>query len=486
MSSRSKILVVDDEPKAILLLRNLLTPEGYEVIAATSGPEALGLAAQATPDVVLLDVMMPDMDGYEVCSRLRTDPRLANLPILMLTALDDRASLLRGIEAGADDFISKPFDSTELRARLRTITRLNRFRQLYEDRARLEAAVEHAPFGVVLADMDGTILQRNRAFNRLFKTTPTADNFYACLPDPVAAVLRRDIPPQTALAQPIETPVIGAANPATIVELSCTFVPWQGRSIVHFVVRDLTEKKQLEQQLLHSQRIELLGQLAGSAIHDVNNLLTAIYGNAQLLEMSGGADLKTHLDHIMTSTMRGASMLRQLLMFARGEDGTLERTDPAGVTAEVALMVKETFGRIYTVEFRADAPLPLVLVDPTQIHQIVMNLCVNARDAMPDGGTLTITLERRQVDPNTAAVLGDQPAPGEYVAIRVNDTGTGIPPEILPKLFDPFFTTKPKGKGTGLGLATVIRLARRHKGFVTLETEVGKGTCFTCFFPVAV
>ena len=202
--------------------------------------------------------------------------------------------------------------------------------------------------------------------------------------------------------------------------------------------------------------------------------------------MSNGADLKTHVDHIMTSTMRGATMLRQLLMFARGEDGTLEPTDPAGVTAEVAHMVKETFGRVYTVEFRAANNLPLVLVDPTQIHQIVMNLCVNARDAMPEGGTLTITLERRQVDANTAAVMGDQPAPGEYVAIRVNDTGTGIPPEILPKLFDPFFTTKPKGKGTGLGLATVIRLARRHKGFVTLETEVGKGTCFTCFFPVAV
>lgn len=476
---------MDDEPRAVLLLRNLLTPEGYQILTAHSGAEALAVALRELPDVVLLDVMMPDMDGLEVCTKLRCDARLAQVPILLLTALDDRDSLLKGIAAGADDFISKPYDHTELRARLRTITRLNRFRQLYEDSARLEAAVTHAPYGVVITELDGRILQQNAAYTRLLAANrPDTQNFYAHLPPDTAQSLRGEIERKPDGGAPFETPLACALNPATVVEISGTLVPWKGRRMVHFMIRDLTEKKQLEQQLLHSQRIELLGQLAGSAIHDVNNLLTVIGSSAQLLEMKQGADLQRHLGTIMNATQRGVSMLRQLLMFARGEDGALESVNPAGVTAEVAHMVAETFGKFYTVTYATAEYLPSVLVDPTQIHQIVMNLCVNARDAMPQGGLLTINVDRRTVAAGVRAVMGDLPVPGDYVAISVRDSGTGIPPAVLPKLFDPFFTTKPKGQGTGLGLATVIRLVRRHKGFVTLETEVGRGTCFACYFPV--
>jgi signal transduction histidine kinase len=485
MPDSPKILVVDDEPRAVTLLRNLLQPEGYNVITAHSGAEALEVASRETPDVVLLDVMLPELDGFAVCALLRDDPALAHVPILMLTALDDRESLLAGLRAGADDFISKPFDATELRARLRTITRLNRFRRLYDDRGQLEAAVKYAPYGIVIAQLDGTIVQRNLAFSRL--VTPEAgptETFFDYLPASTAAKVRAALATGISLP-PFETALERVVNPATIVDLSWTQVPWQGRSIAHFVLRDLTEKKQLEQQLLHSQRIELLGQLAGSAIHDVNNLLAAISGNAQLLEMKQGADLQQHLDGIMNATHRGASMLRQLLMFARGEDGVLEPADAAGVAAEVTNMVRETFGRSYAVKFNAEPDLPPVLVDATQIHQIVMNLCVNARDAMQFGGELTICVAKETLTRPIPAVMGDVPKPGHYVTISVRDTGTGIPPEVLPRLFDPFFTTKPKGKGTGLGLATVIRLVRRHNGFVTLETEVGKGTCLTCYFPFA-
>ena len=485
MPTAAKILVVDDEPRAVTMLRNLLVPEGYQVLSAHSGAEALAVATKEAPDVVLLDVMMPEMDGFEVCAKLRGDPRLTHMPVLMLTALDDRESLLSGIQAGADDFISKPFDSAELRARIRTITRLNRFRQLYDDRGQLEAAVTHAPYGIVIAQLEGQIVQRNLACSRLL--TPEANaatDFYGCLPAVTAERVRAALAEGKSLP-PLETPLEGAINPATVVELSWTLVPWQGKNIAHFVLRDLTETKQLEQQLMHSQRIELLGQLAGSAIHDVNNILAAIAGKAQLLEMKQGADLQQHLDSILNGTQRGASMLRQLLMFARGEDGVLEPIDLGVVAAEVTQLVTETFGRSYEVSFVVAADLPLTLVDATQVHQIVMNLCVNARDAMPDGGNLAIGVNHQTIAQPTKAVMGDTMPPGHYVSISVRDTGTGIPPEVLPRLFDPFFTTKPKGKGTGLGLATVIRLVRRHHGFVTLETEVGKGTAFACYFPVS-
>ena len=487
MRPNSTILAVDDEPKALLLLRNLIEPEGCRVLLASGGAQALELAAKEQPDVVLLDVMMPEMDGFEVCRRIRADPHLAELPILMLTALDDRESRLQGLEAGADDFVTKPFDSVELRTRIRTITRLNRFRRHYEQRARFEAAIAFSPDGIVLAELDGTIIHRNQTFTDLLDAAaPAQDNIFAYLPPGTGSQTRESLaraPAPRPSAR--ETNLNFAHQSVLVVELSHGLIPWEGRSIVLYTIRDVTERKTLEQQLLRSQRIELLGQLAGGAIHDVNNILSVISGSAQLIEIKGTTDLSMHLGQIVAGAQRGASMLRQLLVFARGEEGEFSVANLAEVAAEVAQMVKETFGRQFPVEFLANEGLPWVPADPTQIHQIVLNLCVNARDAMPNGGRLFISVGRRKVVEPLVAVMGDVPAPGVYVAISVRDTGTGIPPEILPKLFDPFFTTKPKGKGTGLGLATVIRLVRGHKGFVTLETEVGKGTCFACHFPVA-
>jgi len=484
----STVLAVDDEPKALLLLRNLIEPEGCRVLLASSGAEALTIAAREHPDVVLLDIMMPEMDGYEVCRRLRADRMLAQIPILMLTALDDRESRLRGLETGADDFVSKPFDSVELRTRVRTIIRLNRFRRLYEQRARFEAAINHAPDAIVLAEFGGTILHQNPAFLDLFdSTTANRENIFTCFPSESGLEAHSRLRGKPGAPLPIlETSLLGARQGVQHLEVTHGPIPWEGREILLFTIRDVTERKTLEQQLLRSQRIELLGQLASSAIHDVNNILAAISGSAQLLELKNGADLSLHLGHIVKSTERGASVLRQILMFARGEDGELEAANPSGVVAEVAHMVKETFGKSYPVEYQTAENLPDVLVDPTQIHQIVMNLCVNARDAMPRGGRLNIGIELRRIEGPVAAVMGDRPAPGDYVAVSVRDTGTGIPSAILPKLFDPFFTTKAKGQGTGLGLATVIRLVRRHKGFVILDTEVGKGTCFTCCFPAII
>jgi signal transduction histidine kinase len=437
--------------------------------------------------VVLLDVMMPGMDGFEVCRRLRADPLLSPIPIVMLTALDDRASRLLGLETGADDFLSKPYDSLELRARVRTIVRLNRFRQLFEQRARFEAAITHSPDGAVLAERDGTVLEANPAFARLLDPTrPVPDNFFACLPPEPARHARTWIDREPGGSMPaLETPLVGAGPAVQTVEITHALLPLEGRTVVLYTLRDVTERKTLERQLLRSQRIELLGEVAGSVIHDLGNLLNVVSGSAQMLRRKAGLEVQPHVDRILASAEGGAGLLRQLLMFARGEDAVLAPASPADVTAEVVRMVQGTFGRFHPVQFEAEPNLPRVRLDPTQVHQILMNFCVNARDAMPDGGPLTVRVERREVAAGSPGVLGDLAAGGDYVAISVRDAGTGIPPEVLPRLFDPFFTTKPKGQGTGLGLATVLRLMRRHNGFVTLETEVGRGSCFTCHFPVA-
>jgi PAS domain S-box-containing protein len=486
MNPNPTILVVDDEVKAQILLRNLLELENYRVICAGSEPDAIA-AARERPDVVLLDLMMPGMDGYEVCQRLRATPELAAVPIIILTALDDRASRLRGLESGADDFLTKPFDASELRARLRTITRLNRYRQLYEERARFESAIDFAPEGVVLAELDGTIIHGNEAFRRLFHPDSVVpENFYACLPEAVGDSLRQTVLAQEKLPAACETPFVLGREKTTIVEVTHSPIPWEGRAIVQFHLRDLTEKKVLEAQLLRSQRIELLGQMSGSIVHDLNNVLAAIGGSAAMIGFrTEDADVVRHLGNIHNGVQRGASMLRQLLMFARGSDGELAPMSPAGVVAEVTSLVRESFGRCYEVSLAAGDDLPLIEADSTQLHQIVMNLCVNARDAMPEGGRLDLAVARRTVDAAGAAAAGAGAAPGDYVVVSVRDSGTGIPPDVCARLFDPFFTTKGEGKGTGLGLATVLRLTRRHKGFVTYETDMGKGTCFFCHFPVA-
>lgn len=483
-TATATILVVDDEPRAQILLRNLLEVVGYRVICAGNGPEAL-TAARQLPDVVLLDLMMPGMDGYEVCRRLRGDPALAAMPVIMLTALDDRASRLRGLEAGADDFLSKPFDSAELRARLRTITRLNRYRNLYEERARFESAIAHAPGGIVLAELDGTILHRNTAFEKLLSPEGLKlTSFYAGLPPEVALALRNETTHPDTGRSGRETRLLHGRSAETVVELTHSLIPWEGRGILMFQLRDLTEKKQLEAQLLLSQRIEVLGQLAGSVVHDMNNVLTAIGGSAMLLELGGGDNAAQYLRNIQSGVKRGAGMLRQLLTFARGTDGEITITDPAIPATEVVDLVRATFGRAYEVIFSAQPGLPETPLDPSQLHQVVMNLCVNARDAMPAGGRIEVAVGSRRLDEAATAAAGCEVRPGHYVTVSVRDSGTGIAPEVLPRLFDPFFTTKPRGKGTGLGLATVHRVVRRHGGFVTVNTILGVGTTFCCHFPL--
>lgn len=483
-ATSATVLVVDDEPRAQNLLRNLLEVAGYRVICAANGPEALA-AARHLPDVVLLDLMMPGMDGYEVCRRLRADPALAAMPVIMLTALDDRASRLKGLEAGADDFLSKPFDSAELRARLRTITRLNRYRSLYEERARFESAIAHAPEGIVLTELDGTIIHRNAAFEKLLSPEGLRlTSLYAHLPPETATDLSRGLPGSASQRPGREVRLLYGSMPETTVELTHNLIPWKGRGILMFQLRDLTEKKQLEAQLMLSQRIELLGQLAGSVVHDLNNILTAIGGSATLLELDAGSSPAQHLRNIHASVTRGAGILRQLLMFARGSDDAIVSTIPSIPICEVVDLVRETFGRDFEIVYSAPRDLPEIPLDPNQLHQVVMNLCVNARDAMPAGGRIEIALGRHHFDEATAALAGSEARPGQYVAVSVRDNGTGIAPEVLSRLFEPFFTTKPRGKGTGLGLATVHRVVRRHGGFVTVTSILGSGTTFNCHFPV--
>ncbi len=258
----------------------------------------------------------------------------------------------------------------------------------------------------------------------------------------------------------------------------------QPKSIL-IVDTDITEKKQLETQFLRAQRLESLGTLASGIAHDLNNVLTPIIGIVQLLPLK-----LNHLDeqdqrllHILNeSAQRGADLVKQILSFTRGIEGKPVNTQVSHLLAEIHKIIRQTFPK--NVEFTADLPqdLWLIAADGTLLHQVFMNLCVNARDAMPRGGTLSITAENLAIDANYAQMHLDAQV-GSYVVVTIADTGMGIPSEILDRIFDPFFTTKEIGKGTGLGLATVLGIVKSHHGFVNVYSEVDKGTRFKIYLP---
>jgi len=249
------------------------------------------------------------------------------------------------------------------------------------------------------------------------------------------------------------------------------------------VSTDITEKKQLETHLLRSQRLESIGTLASGLAHDLNNVLSPILMAVQYLKDEVQSEAaRTCLQTLETCAQRGAGIIRQVLTFARGVEGTRVLLQLKHLVREVERIIAETFPRSIRVQVRMARQPWLVRGDPTQLQQVLLNLCVNARDAMPQGGTLTLRLENQALEREPERVHPKAKA-GPYVVLSVEDTGVGIPEELLDKIFDPFFTTKPVGQGTGLGLATVLGIVESHGGFVLVESQVGRGSTFSVYLP---
>ncbi len=246
---------------------------------------------------------------------------------------------------------------------------------------------------------------------------------------------------------------------------------------------DITEKKQLQAQFLRAQRMESIGTLAGGIAHDLNNILTPVMMWSEVLR-SKMPDEKSQriLSLLESSVQRGADMVRQVLSFSRGISGERVEMQFKHILKDLEKIMQESFPK--SIEIVVDVPKDLwtVMGDATQLHQVLMNLCVNARDAMPHGGTLTASCDNMTIDDNYARMHLDA-KPGNYVAISVADSGTGIPPETLERIFEPFFTTKEIGKGTGLGLSTSVAIVKSHGGFINVYSEVGRGTTFKMYVP---
>jgi PAS domain S-box-containing protein len=244
---------------------------------------------------------------------------------------------------------------------------------------------------------------------------------------------------------------------------------------------DITERQRNERLALRSQRLESIGTLAGGVAHDLNNALAPILMGAEILRTDYPAESQV-VNMIQSSARRGADMVRQLLSFAKGAEGERVLLRPPQLVEAIQAMMKGSFPKNIQLNVKCDPKLPMVLGDATQLHQVLLNLCVNARDAMPDGGTLIVEAHSKEVDSAYASNIPEA-KPGNYVVLRVRDTGTGIPQEILDRIFEPFFTTKGPEKGTGLGLSTVMGIVKGHGGFLHVYSQPGHGSTFAIYLP---
>jgi PAS domain S-box-containing protein len=248
---------------------------------------------------------------------------------------------------------------------------------------------------------------------------------------------------------------------------------------------DITESKKVEDQLLRAQRMESIGTLAGGIAHDLNNILSPILMAVEMIGLNNpDDDSEKWLALVKENAERGADLVSQVLSFARGVAGERIAVQVKHLIKDLIKVLNNTLPKSINVKFNIDPELWVIPADPTQIHQVLMNLCINARDAMPVGGTLTITAENIELDVNYARMQTGAHA-GRYVLIIVKDTGTGMTTEVSNRIFDPFFTTKEIGKGTGLGLATALSIIKSHEGFINVYSEVGKGTKFSVYLPAS-
>ncbi|QIG80025.1 hybrid sensor histidine kinase/response regulator [Stakelama tenebrarum] len=359
--------------------------------------------------------------------------------------------------------------------------------------AHVRSLISLLPLGMALVDRDGRFVHMNDAFVRATRVNAAAPPLY-----PGDLVVRED---KSALADAVRKFAGGAAHsmdmavrladsPEEPVAISLAGARGLGDAAVLISLKDSGEEGKLKRQVAQATKMQAVGQLAGGVAHDFNNILTAIIGHCDLMLMrhSPGDSDYDDIQQIRANSNRAASLTRQLLAFSRQQTLRPQVLQLPDVISEVSNLLKRLLGETVKLEVKHGRNLGPVRADPGQLEQVVVNLAVNARDAMVaadpiGGGTLTIetaavtAADVRQMDEDVLPV-------GDYTALRISDTGTGIPPDVLPKIFEPFFTTKEVGKGTGLGLSTVYGIIKQSGGFIFAESEMGKGTAFTIYLPV--
>lgn len=657
-SPGSTILIIDDDVSNLAIVTEYLKERDREILVAEDGQTGLERAGFARPDLILLDVLMPGLDGFEICRRLKGDEATRDIPVIFMTALADMENKIKGFRAGAVDYVTKPCQREEVLARvgvhlkIRALTRSLRdaneslekrveertldlaraneeLQQEIAERKQAEAALkeseakyrtifENSGTALIFIEEDMTISLANKEFEKLSgyssseiegkkgwvefvenvddaermkeyhrmrridpRSAPKTYEFrlrnrFSCIKDVVMTVTLMpgrkqslgailDITErkhaEVALAKArnfldeiinsISDPVFvkdrkhrwilvndafcrfmghglsellgksdydfvpqkeadifwskdedvlltGAENineeeftdargsVHTIVTKKTLYTDEEGEKYIVGIIRDITERKRLEQQLRQAVKMEAVGTLAGGVAHDFNNHMMAVIGYSELIlqRIEAGSALQRDVQQIRKAGERAASLTKQLLSFSRRQVVQPKVLDLNAVMADMEKMLRRLIGEDIDLVSIPCPELGRVLADPDLIGQVIMNLAINARDAMPDGGKLTI---------ETANVCLDEAytrqhhgvEPGSFVLLALSDTGAGMDEATLSRIFEPFFTTKPRGKGTGLGLSVVYGIVKQSGGHIWAYSEPGRGTTFKVYLPRA-
>jgi two-component system, cell cycle sensor histidine kinase and response regulator CckA len=541
----TRVLIVDDKEENVYYLQALLAGHGFEVETARHGAEALVKARHHPPELIVSDLLMPVMDGYTLLRHWKSDAQLREIPFIVYTATyTEEQDEKLAISLGADAFILKPAEPEDFLARIRAVQAASTVAQpvthydatgaeqdtlkiysetlirkleektlqleqsnqalqqdiaertrmeesLRESEERFRATFEQVAVGIAHVDLGGRFLRVN---DKLCAITGYTREELLKL-----TFIEMTVPEERAESDKARLDMLAGLRADYLTEkrylrkngesywinVVTTLLRDSAGEPKYFisVIADITARKQLEQQFLRAQRMESIGTLAGGIAHDLNNLLAPIMMGVELLRF-GDLDAKTAqmVENMERSAKRAASLVRQVLSFARGVEGVRAPIQIGHIMQEVGSIIESTFPKNITLLLSHAADLWPVVSDPTQLNQVMLNLCVNARDAMANGGCLTLRATNVVLDGSYAA-LNQGVVPGSYVVIEVTDTGCGIPKEIVDRIFDPFFTTKEPGKGTGLGLSTVMGIVRSHGGFVHVHSQPGKGTTFKVHLP---
>jgi two-component system cell cycle sensor histidine kinase/response regulator CckA len=487
------VLHLEDNENDHLLVVEALRADGLncKFTLAKSKDEFTEALRTAKYDLIISDYALPSYDGASALSLARsTQPET---PFIFLSGTIGEEVAVDSLKNGATDYVLK-------QRPVRLIAAIHQALQNAAERVRLNQAeavireqgalLDKAQDAIIVCNLERLIIYWNQGAERVYGWSAAE----AAGKDLRDLLFHGDIPPEAQDAAKHmdkgdewtgELPEFTKDGRTVIVQARATLIrDEQGRPKSLLIINtDITEKKNYEIQLLRSQRMDSLGALAGGIAHDLNNALTPIIIGAQLLkENKSGVEQEKILDMICASANRGAGMVRQILSFARGSKSQTKQIPVRQLINEMIRIIRNTFPKSILTSVRMGGGLWNVSGDVTELHQVILNLCVNARDAMPQGGTLTLHAENQTLNLETKSPPADM-RPGSYVMLAVADTGTGIPPEVLPRIFEPFFSTKTPDRGTGLGLSTVASIVKHHNGFIQVHSEVGHGTEFKIYLP---
>lgn len=494
MTNPLRVLVVDDDAQMLRTITDILRINGYNTSTALTGQSALDLASsfEKPAAVALIDLSLPDIDGIELVGRLRQISDLTEVVILTGNASVDSA--VRAMREKSYDYLIKPVEPEYLLATLGRAgerserRRAEAGRQDSEDR--LRRIFEHVSDALFIADDDGEIHDANPAacaLTGLSVEELRSRQLVHVLPE-IARLKggfghRAQIPENGASAGNASGAPSGPDQSRVLDIDAAAFAP----GVLVYTVRDLTNQARLEEQLAQSQKMDAVGQLAGGIAHDFNNLLTVImsYGSLLLSDLEEGDPRREDVTEIANAAARASGLTRQLLAFSRKQILDPRLINVNTIVNGVEKLLRRLIGEDIELATTLEADLFSINADPGQLEQVLINLAVNSRDAMPDGGRLHITTANTNLSSEHTGRHFSVP-PGEYIMLAVSDTGVGMTREVQQRVFEPFFTTKGQGKGTGLGLSTVYGIVKQSGGDVWIYSEPGKGTTFKVYFPRAV